>query len=135
MSGEAAEGASAAESAMAKVEKECERLTKNPPKAEIVRDGGIAGLQSTERAVEAISSEEKIRGLSQEAAHWLGGDVRIIRNASGDTIFLSKDGTKRLRFDINNPAPHTNPHGHVEQLVNGKWEKSGPLYPKDVPHS
>ena len=40
---------------------------------------------------------------------------------------------RRVRFDINRPAPHTSPHAHVEELVDGKWRKSGPIYPTDVP--
>ena len=53
----------------------------------------------------------------------------------GEPVAMSVDGTKRVRFDLNNTAPHKNPHGHVEQLVNGKWIKSGPIYPTDVPHN
>ena len=66
---------------------------------------------------------------------WLGKDARVITNKNGDKVFISGDGTKRIRFDINNTSPHNNPHGHVEQLINGKWVKSGPTYPKDVPHN
>ena len=52
---------------------------------------------------------------------------------SGDKIFLSKDGTRRLRFDLNNPKPHSNPHAHVEYKTGSNtWHKSGPLWPKDV---
>jgi len=48
---------------------------------------------------------------------------------------ISKGGIKRIGFDINNPSPHNNPHGHIEELINGKWVKSGPIYPKDVPYN
>ena len=77
----------------------------------------------------------KIDNLANDINKWIGKDGRVITNASGDKIFLSKDGTRKVRFDINNPLPHNNPHGHVEQLINGKWMKSGPLYPTDVPHN
>jgi len=50
-------------------------------------------------------------------------------------VLISRDGTRRVRFDINNPSPHANAHGHVEVLVNGKWVKSGPIYTTDVPHN
>jgi hypothetical protein len=60
------------------------------------------------------------------------GDVRVITNQAGDKIFVNKAGTRRVRFDINRPHPHQNPHSHVEELVNGKWKKSGPIYPPDV---
>lgn len=46
---------------------------------------------------------------------------------------LSKDGTRKVRVDINKPFPHKNPHTHVEEMVNGVWQKSGPIYPKGVP--
>jgi hypothetical protein len=46
---------------------------------------------------------------------------------------MSADETKRVRFDINNPSPHKNPHAHVEQKIEDNWVKSGPIYPKDVP--
>jgi hypothetical protein len=66
---------------------------------------------------------------------WLGNDVRVVTNPAGDTIFLSKDGLRRVRFDIKRPSPHNSPHTHVEEFVNGKWRKSGPIYPTDVPHN
>jgi len=47
-----------------------------------------------------------------------------ITNKSGDKVFISSDGTRRIRFDINNTSPHNNPHGHVEEFINGKWVKS-----------
>jgi hypothetical protein len=52
---------------------------------------------------------------------------------AGDTILVSKDGTRRIRFDIKRPHPHQSPHAHVEELKNGRWKKSGPIYPRDVP--
>ena len=53
-------------------------------------------------------------------------------NKAGDKVFINKAGTWRVRFDINNPSPHQNPHSHVEELTSGKWLKSGPIYPTDV---
>lgn len=49
--------------------------------------------------------------------------------------FISADGKRRVRFDINNTYPHNNVHGHIEEFVNGSWQKSGPIYPWDVPHN
>ena len=73
--------------------------------------------------------------LEQEISGWLGKDTRLIKNPSGDTVLLSKDGVRRARFDFNRPTPHENPHGHIEiKRLNGSWDKSGPIYPKDVPH-
>jgi hypothetical protein len=58
----------------------------------------------------------------------------MIKNKAGDSVFLSKDGTRKVRFDLKHPAPHSNSHGHVEEFIKGKWNKSGPIYPIDVPH-
>ena len=77
----------------------------------------------------------KVTDLAKDIKDWLGKDARVITNKNGDKVFMSGDGTKRIRFDINNTSPHNNPHGHVEELVNGKWVKSGPIYPTDVPHN
>ena len=83
----------------------------------------------------AGKSPNKVTDLAKDVKDWLGKDAKVITNKNGDKVFISSDGTRRIRFDINNTSPHNNPHGHVEQLVNGKWVKSGPLYPKDVPHN
>lgn len=83
----------------------------------------------------AGKSPNKVTDLAKDMKDWLGKDAKVITNKNGDKVFISSDGTRRIRFDINNTSPHNNPHGHVEQLVNGKWVKSGPLYPKDVPHN
>jgi hypothetical protein len=79
------------------------------------------------------ASTKNISNLTVDIKEWIGDGGRVIHNSSGDTILLSTDGTRRVRFDINNPSPHDYPHGHVEEFVNGKWVKSGPIYPKDVP--
>ena len=72
--------------------------------------------------------------LAKDIKDWIGEDGRVITNSSGDKVFISADGTRRVRFDINNPYPHANPHAHVEELINGQWVKSGQIYPTDVPH-
>lgn len=64
---------------------------------------------------------------------WLEPNTRVITNNAGDKIFLSEDGLRRFRVDFNNPHPHQNPHLHVEEFIGGKWVKSGPIYPTDVP--
>ena len=80
-----------------------------------------------------LKAPKKGGGVADDIAGWLGKDAKVISNKAGDKVFLSKEGTKRLRFDIKNPHPHKSPHGHVEISKNGKWKKSGPIYPKDVP--
>ena len=76
----------------------------------------------------------KISQLEGKISEWLGKETKMIKNKAGDSVFLSKDGTRKVRFDLSYPAPHSNPHGHVEEFINGKWVKSGPIYPNDVPH-
>ncbi len=80
------------------------------------------------------TSSEKVLKVRDMINSWLGEGAQAMKNKAGDLVFLSKDGAKKVRFDINRPAPHTNPHGHVEELINGNWNKSGPIYPTDVPH-
>ena len=72
-------------------------------------------------------------GGINKAKGFLGQDARVITNKNGDKIFISKNGTRKIRFDINKTKPHENPHGHVEELINGEWKKSGPIFPKGVP--
>jgi len=72
------------------------------------------------------------QGRRDDVMEFLGEDARVITNPQGDTILLSKSGLKRVRFDINNPSQHVNPHAHVEIKVGNRWIKSGPLYPSDV---
>lgn len=66
---------------------------------------------------------------------FLGSGTKAIPTKNGDLVLLSKDGTRRVRFDINHPKPHKNPHMHVEvRNPDGTWNKSGQIYPRDVPH-
>ncbi|MCL1999440.1 MAG: hypothetical protein FWG65_11815 [Turicibacter sp.] len=85
------------------------------------------------------SSNPKISKILTHMEDWLGAEARLIRNKYGDKIILSKDGLRRVRFDINRPKPHNNQHMHVEHLVGSKWKAVDPnkkqLYPYDVPHN
>ena len=45
----------------------------------------------------------KVDNLTSDIKNWVGEDGRVFTNDSGDKIFLSKDGTRRVRFDISNP--------------------------------
>ena len=78
------------------------------------------------------ASKGKIGQIADSVSEWLGEGARVVKNDAGDYLFLSKDGTRRIRFDINRPYPHQSPHGHIEELVGSKWVKSGPIFPKDV---
>jgi len=88
----------------------------------------VSSLESGAQIAEVIQLESRI-------SRWLGEGARFIRNEAGDTVFLSKDGLKCVRFDFNRTKPHNNPHAHVEVKVDGKWVKSGQIYPIDVPHN
>ncbi len=87
-----------------------------------------AGLESTAKISEIVQLEKRI-------SEWLGEGTKFIKNEAGDPVFLSKDGKRCIRFDFNNTKPHNNPHVHVEIKVDGKWVKSGQIYPTDVPHN
>ena len=72
--------------------------------------------------------------VANDAKEWLGDDAQMVTNKSGDKIFLSGDGNRRIRFDINNPSPHENMHAHIEYFNGNRWKKSGPIFPKGLPH-
>jgi hypothetical protein len=79
------------------------------------------------------NSKTKIDKLNKDIRDFLGKDYKMKTNKYGDKVFLSKDGLRKVRFDIKNPHPHKNPHSHVEVFKNGKWHKyKGEIYMKDV---
>ncbi len=47
---------------------------------------------------------------------------------------MSKDGLRKMRFDIKNPHHGDAPHIHLEIFKNGKWKDAIPgthrIYPK-----
>src|SRR5690606_21187951 len=65
---------------------------------------------------------EEVVQLKNRISEWLGEGTRLIRNEAGDSIFLSKDGLRRVRFDFNRPYPHNNPHAHVECKIGVGWQ-------------
>lgn len=101
--------------------------------------GGMATTRGTAQQAfkggldDVFNSVDDIGNMADDMVGWLGKDAKTITNKAGDKIFLSKDGTRRIRFDINQTTPHKSPHGHVETLQGGKWIKSGPVYPQGVP--
>ncbi len=62
------------------------------------------------------TTDDAVRAAGEAAERYLGEGFRNIKNKAGDTVFVSKDGTRRVRFDINRPAPHKNPHMHIDKL-------------------
>ncbi len=102
-----------------------------------------AGIRTAERTflLESVSGLEngakiaEIVKLEKQISNWLGEGAKFIKNEAGDSVFISKDGLRCVRFDFNSTKPHNNPHAHVEIKVDGKWVKSGQIYPTDVPHN
>jgi hypothetical protein len=65
-----------------------------------------------------VSSIEK---LNVELQSYLGPDYTSITNKFGDKVFLSKDGIKRVRFDIQNPHGD-HPHMHIQMKDGTRWK-------------
>ena len=74
-----------------------------------------------------------VPSVAKQVKSWLGKDYKIITNKAGDNIFMSKDGLRKMRFDIKNPHGDA-PHIHLEIFKNGKWTDAIPsthrIYPK-----
>jgi hypothetical protein len=88
--------------------------------------GGLVAAKSTSKGVQLV---EDI----------VGPNAKATLNEAGDLVIESQNGLTKVRFDINRTVPHKNSHAHVEvfeQVKNKKVpvQKSGPIYPKDVPH-
>jgi hypothetical protein len=94
---------------------------------------GVAGAK-VERIDKIIEgSSRNVQEAYSSAKAWLGEDCRMITKDAGDIILISKDGLRKLRFDIKNPHGDV-PHIHIEMLKNGKWKNAlsdvHRLYPK-----
>ena len=81
----------------------------------------------------------KINNVVNGIKKYLGKDAKAELNEFGELVIKSKDGLTKVRFDLKHTTPHENSHGHVEVFKNVKNKvkpifKSGPIYPKDVPH-
>ena len=83
----------------------------------------------------AGKNQSKIDNLIKSIQDWLGDGARLVKNKNGDTVIISADGTKRVRFDLYNTSPHNSPHFHIEEFIDDTWQKSGPIYPYDVPQN
>ena len=78
-------------------------------------------------------SSEGVREAYKSATKWLGKEAKVIVNKHEDIIIMSKDGLKKMRFDIKNPHGY-DPHVQLEILKNGEWVDAIPgkhhIYPK-----
>lgn len=54
-----------------------------------------------------------VQRLTNVIEDYLGKDFRMIKNKSGDPVFINADNSRRIRFDSKNPHGDV-PHGHVE---------------------
>ncbi|MCP5362253.1 MAG: hypothetical protein H6908_06455 [Hyphomicrobiales bacterium] len=72
-----------------------------------------------------VVTNPKFRHAIQSIEHYFGGKPeRVFRNPSGDLIMMK--GKKKIRFDIQNPHPHKEPHFHLQKQTNsGKWRNVG----------
>jgi filamentous hemagglutinin len=68
------------------------------------------------------SLNSKTPSLPEVIEDYLGKDFRMLKNKSGDPIFVNNNNTRRIRFDAQNPHGDI-PHGHVEHYDQnlGKW--------------
>lgn len=68
-----------------------------------------------------MQKSNNVRNAAEHAKSWLGKNYKSIENKAGDNIFMSEDGTRKIRFDINN-SHGDKPHFHLEIFNNVKWQ-------------
>ena len=96
--------------------------------------GGFAGgmLKSGAKKL-AGQAGSKVDEAVDIAESWLGKEAKGITNKAGDNIFISKDGLRKIRFDMKNSHGDA-PHIHLEEFVKGKWNDAIPgthrIYPQ-----
>ena len=82
---------------------------------------------------EADGVNANVEGAKGAIEGYLGENAKAQKNKDGDLVIVSEDGNRKIRFDVNNPAPHESPHGHVEwKTEHGNWRGPGPIFPKDT---
>lgn len=87
------------------------------PALQIVGSAGLGNLLSAVRGTSSISST--VQGIDD----YIGAGGKAFRNDAGDLIIQSRNGLREVRFDINNPAPHTMQHTHIiEYAPFEEWE-------------
>jgi hypothetical protein len=96
-----------------------------------VQGGGVK-VERIDKIIE--SSSRNVQEAYSSAKAWLGEDCRMITKDAGDIILISKDGLRKLRFDIKNPHRDV-PHVHLRVFRNGKWRDAikgkHRIYPKE----
>ena len=72
-------------------------------------------------------SLRRVRRAAQAIKEYMGGQPSVIKNKDGDFVMMR--GDKKIRFDINNPHPHKEPHINIERRTeHGKWRPAGEKY-------
>jgi len=78
--------------------------------------------------VHNCGGETSTRQLANKLCDWIGDSPAPFK--SDQSIgWNSADGLRTVRFDIFEPFHHGAEHMHVEELVDGVWQKSGPIFP------
>ncbi|MEW6609825.1 MAG: RHS repeat-associated core domain-containing protein, partial [bacterium] len=76
---------------------------------------------------------DNIGNVAKKVEKYLGKDYKVITNQKGDKILLSKDGTRRIRFDMKN-THGDRPHVHIEEKIGRHWRDATDkhrIYPKE----
>gem|GEM_PF-3776324 len=77
--------------------------------------------------------ESKEQEAVGQIRDWLGENYKALTNKSGDKIFISQDGLRKVRFDIEN-SHGDKPHIHLEVFEQDKWKDAVQdrhrIYPK-----
>lgn len=101
----------------------------------MLHESGKQGVKSLicRAGASAAKGGAKVGNVAKQVQKWLGKDYKTITNKAGDNIFMSKNGLRKMRFDIKNSHGDA-PHIHLEILKNGKWRDAIPgthrIYPK-----
>jgi hypothetical protein len=82
-------------------------------------------IEALAKEIGRTLSNQKVTETANSFANWLGDGTTIEINKHGEKIFLSKDKTRKIMFDMKNPYPHNN-YGQAEQFIDGKWQEVAP---------
>ncbi len=81
------------------------------------------------------SVNKNIDNIKGQIKEYLGEDMKMGEKKNGsDKYFISEDGNRKIRFDIDNPHGDK-PHMHIEQKAeSGRWQdtmEEHRIYPKE----
>lgn len=81
----------------------------------------IKWIKRVKAAKNSKKFSTQVEKASESISDFLGEGAKLKKNKSGDPVFINKDNTKRVRFDVKNPHGDK-PHGHVEIKVGKRWK-------------